>query len=160
MNHVAFRDLYPFKSGGGRRHRNYAIAPSTKGAAAPTFGGPAHRDVRPGMQAQYRLALTSMPVPGLPDVLQVGRVVIHQADGPLWTQRTHVTQKPGWRPTYVKSMDQDVLEVAAGYRLTVCTIDVTVPGDLVVACASGAMSRSQRSRSSSPCLTSESRKKC
>jgi hypothetical protein len=74
-----------------------------------------------------------MPVPGLPDTLHVGRVTIHQADGPLWTQRTHVTQKPGWRPTYVKHMDQNVLEVAAGYRLTICTIDVTLPDDLVAA---------------------------
>jgi hypothetical protein len=30
-------------------------------------------------------------------------------------------------------MDQDVLEVAAGYRLTVCTIHVVVPDDLVTA---------------------------
>jgi hypothetical protein len=74
-----------------------------------------------------------MAVPGLPDELEVGRVVIHQADGPLWTQRTHVVQKPGWRPTFVKHMDQNVLELAAGYRLTICTIEVTVPDDLVVA---------------------------
>jgi hypothetical protein len=30
-------------------------------------------------------------------------------------------------------MDQDVLELAAGYKLTICTIAVTVPDDLVVA---------------------------
>jgi Transposase len=60
-------------------HRNYAIAPSTEGSTAPTFDGPARRDAPPGAQAQYRLALTSMPVPGLPDTLHVGRVTIHQA---------------------------------------------------------------------------------
>jgi hypothetical protein len=128
---MPFRDLYPFKRGEGRRHGNYAIAPSTDGSAAPTFTGPARRDAQPGTRAQYRLALTSMEVPGLPESLRVGRVVIEQADGPLWTQRTHVQQKPGWRPIYVKHMDQDVLELAAGYRLTICTIDVAVPADLV-----------------------------
>jgi len=97
------------------------------------LSGPARRDASPRTPAQYRLALTSMPVPGLPDSLAVGRVVIYQADGPLWTQRTHVTQRPGWRPTYVKHMDQGVVELAAGYRLTICTIDVTVPTDLIVA---------------------------
>lgn len=72
-----------------------------------------------------------MPVPGLPDVVGVGRVEISQTDGPLWTRKTHVLQKPGWRPRYVKHADQGVLEVAAGYRLSVCTINVTVPDDLV-----------------------------
>jgi hypothetical protein len=130
---VAFKDLYPFKRPRIQTQRDYAIAPSTPGSPARTFSGPGRRDAPPGRRAQYRMAFKSMPVPGLPDELQVGRVVMEQASGPVWTQRTHVLQKPGWRPTYLKHMDQDVLAVAAGYRLTVCTLDVTVPDDLATA---------------------------
>lgn len=129
---MAFKDLYPFKRPQGQRRMNYAITPSP-GAGGRTVTGPGRRRAKPGSQAQYRLALTSMPVPGLPAAMRVGRVVMEAADGPVWTQRTHVLQKPGWRPHYVKHMDQDVIEVAAGYRITICTIDVRVPDDLVTA---------------------------
>ena len=130
---MPFWDRYPFKRPLPQRRGNYGIAPSTPGSPRLTFRGPARRAAPPGRRAQYRMALTSMPVPGLPDSLNVGRVGIQQAEGPVWTQRTHVLQKPGWRPTYVKHMDQDVIELAAGYSITVCTIDVVVPADLVTA---------------------------
>ena len=129
---MAFKDLYPFKGPRGQRHRNYAIVPSP-GSSGPTVRGPGRRDAKRGSKAQYRLALTSMRVPGLPAAIRVGRVVLESANGPVWTQRTHVLQKPGWRPTYVKHMDQDVVAVAAGYQLTVCTMAVIVPDDLLTA---------------------------
>jgi hypothetical protein len=129
---VPFHDRYPFKRGEGRRRRNIAIGSSIP-QTGPTIRGPGRQDAPAGSHAQYRLLLTSMPVQGLPEVVTVGRVAIHQADGPVWTQRTHVLQKPGLRPTFLKHMDQGVIELARGYRLTVCTIDVTVPDDTVVA---------------------------
>jgi hypothetical protein len=128
---MAFKDLFPFKRPLDQTRGNYGIAPSVPGSPGPTVKGRRPRETSSGRRGQYRLALTSMRVPGLPDAIQVGRVVIEQAEGPVWTQRTHVLQKPGWRPTYVKHMDQDVIAVAAGYRITVCTIDVTLPEDLI-----------------------------
>lgn len=130
---MAFKDLYPFKRGDAQRRGNYAIAPSTPWPPGPSFSGPMGGEAVPGSRAQYRLALTSMQVKGLPQAIRVGRAVLEWTHGPIWTQRTHVLQKPGWRPTYVKHMDQDTLEVATGYDLTVCTIDVEVPEDLVSA---------------------------
>src|SRR5688500_9759813 len=130
---MPFSDLFPFRERRSQRRANYAIGHSAPGMTSPTSSGPAKPDAPAGTRAQYRLARTSMPVPGLPDEVRVGRVLIHQTDGPIWTQRTHVLQKPGWRPTFLKHMDQGALEVARGYRLTVCTIDVVVPDDLVVA---------------------------
>lgn len=128
---MPFTDLFPFKTRPPARRGDYGIAPSTPGSTRLKFKGRLRSEASPGAEGQYRLALKAMPVPGLPDQVAVGRVAIQQAEGPIWTQRTHVLQQPGWRPTYVKHMDRGVLEVAAGYRLTVCTIDVTVPSDLV-----------------------------
>jgi len=129
---VPFEDRYPFKERPPRRVGNYEIAPSTTGSKGRTVE-PLRLEVPSGSRAQYRLVFTSMPVPGLPDSLAVGRVVLQSAFGPIWTQRTHVLQKPGWRTTYVKHMDRDFVEVAAGYALTICTIEVEVPGELVLA---------------------------
>jgi hypothetical protein len=130
---VPFKDLFPFKRPLDQTRGNYGIAPSVSGSPGRAVKGPRRRDASPGRRGQYRLALTSMPVPGLPDAIHVGRVVIEQAEGPVWTQRTHVLQKPGWRPTYVKHMDQDVIAVGSGYRITVCTIEVTLPEDVITA---------------------------
>jgi len=130
---VGFRDLYPFKRDLAQRRGNYAIAPSTAGSPGATFSGPMRAEAALGEQAQYRLVLAGMQVNGLPETVRVGRVLIEWAHGPVWTQKTHVRQKPGWRVTYIKHMDQDLVEVAAGYDLTVCTMDVDVPQDLVSA---------------------------
>lgn len=80
-----------------------------------------------GRPAIYRMAFAAMPVPGFPADVRVGDARILQTSGPIWTQRTYVLQRPGWRRHYDKTMHQAWLEVGNGLHLTLCVLDVTVP---------------------------------
>jgi hypothetical protein len=81
-----------------------------------------------GLRGYYRLIFKGMAVPGLPDPIVIGNAVIAQTEGPIRTQRTHIRQLPGWRPTFVKEMEHGV-EVGRGHSLTVCQLDVVLsPG--------------------------------
>ena len=99
---MAFEDLFPFKEQ-PPTPREHEIAPSAQVA------GEARRDpLTPdfvGHKAIYRMAFRSMEVPGFPDGLKVGPVDVFQARGPIWTQRTLIQQRPGWRPLFVKTME-------------------------------------------------------
>jgi hypothetical protein len=82
-----------------------------------------------GLSGYYRLIFKGMAVPGLPDPIVIGNAIIAQTDAPIRTQRTHIAQLPGWRPTFVKEMEHGV-EVGRGDCLTVCQLDVVLPPGL------------------------------
>lgn len=130
---MAFEDRFPFRDREPSAIGEHSVTPSTPAEGLPARAS-AFKDRLPiGTTGQYRLVLRGMRVPGLADELCVGRVVLHQTDGPVWTQRTHVVQAPGWRPTYTKAMDRGPVEVADGYRLTIALLDVRLPDDLASA---------------------------
>lgn len=104
------------------------MTPTAQTHAEPHTGDEDLRASIAGQEAEYRLALQSMSVPGLPEELQVGAVRIIQTDGPVWTQTTHITQQPGYRPVYRKWMDHQ--PVGTGYRVTVCLMAVTLTDNL------------------------------
>jgi len=60
--------------------------------------------------------------------LQIGSARVVQTTGQVWTQRTTIRQKPGWRPVYLKTMEY--LPIGTGRWLTVCQLPVTTPLDL------------------------------
>jgi hypothetical protein len=113
---------------GGRIPPNfgeYGRTPSDSTEATPAPPGGAALQ---GRRAWYRVAYSAMPVPGLPEELRIGGAVIVQTPGPIQTQRTDILQRPGWRPHYDKTMHHGWLEVGQGLHLTVCAIEVTIPG--------------------------------
>ena len=79
-----------------------------------------------GSPCLYRLGFQSMVVEGLPEEIRVGRVTIHQTEGPVYTQRTEVSQRPGVRLVFDKTM-RTGLEIGTGLPLTVCQIDEEFP---------------------------------
>jgi hypothetical protein len=83
-----------------------------------------------GRRVVYRLGVQSMVVEGLPDELQVGRVQVHQAIGPVTTQRTEVVQRPGVPLVFDKVMRMG-LQVGHGLPLSVCQIDDTIPSSSI-----------------------------
>lgn len=74
----------------------------------------------------YRLVLTRLAVPGLPDLVRVGDVDVHFAQGPIRTQVTVSRQRPGLPFVFDKHMDRGVL-VAANELLTVAQVRRPVP---------------------------------
>lgn len=103
-------------------------------AVTPTGGGePDVADVEiaaaiEGKRGTYRIAWRAMEIPGFePVVMDDLRLV--QLEGPLLTQRTHIRQMPGASPVFYKRMEH--VAIGVGFILTVCTIDVTVPIDVM-----------------------------
>lgn len=132
---MEFDDLFPFPRFEPIDIGEHSIAPSgsrphTGATGDITRLGPMAESARPGDRGQFRLAMASMEVPGLPPAVRVGRVTVHQVEGPIQTQKTHVHQRPGWRTRFTKSMEHGQLEVGAGYRLTVATLEVEITEDL------------------------------
>jgi hypothetical protein len=123
-----FEDRLPFKETEPDDIRHVGITPSAAEQLGTVTGDAAERAALEGRPAEYRLIFQSMPVPGLPDEVRVGAVRIFQTDGPVWSQRTHIVQRPGWRPVYQKWMEHS--PVGAGYRLTVCLLPVTLSEDM------------------------------
>lgn len=130
---MGFKDLFPFKYRPPDKRREHEIAETSVVATREPLRPGAKRHAFEGRRGYFRLAFKAMAVPGFPDEVRVGAASISQTPGPIWTQRTHVLQRPGWRPVYVKDMDQGLLEVGEGYHLTVCQLDVTIPRDLAQA---------------------------
>ncbi len=127
---MAFKDLFPFKTQPPDETGEFEVAPtSSVSKRAPLRPGAGPNEFE-GRRAYFRLAFKAMPVPGFPDEIRVGAATVAQTPGPIWTQRTHVLQRPGWRPVYLKDVEQGLLEVGEGYHLTVCQLEVTVPRDL------------------------------
>lgn len=127
---MGFRDLFPFKSQAPDETGELEIAPTAVVARRAPLRPDAAGQEFEGRRAFFRLAFKAMPVPGFPEEVAIGTATVSQTEGPLWTQRTHVLQRPGWRPVFLKQMEQGVLEVGEGYTLTVCQLEVTVPYDL------------------------------
>lgn len=123
-----YDDPLPFKGRPPDEVRHVGISPSAAEELGVTTGDRDERSAMEGRSGTYRLVFQSMPVPGLPDEVHIGQVRIRQMDGPLWTQRTHITQQPGWRPIYEKWMEHR--PVGAGYRLTVCTLPVLLASNM------------------------------
>jgi hypothetical protein len=123
-----FEDRLPFKDRAPDEVHHAGISPTAEPAAEMRTADPEQRLSLVGRPAEYRLMFRSMLVPGLPDEVQVGRVRIVQADGPIWTQQTHIVQQPGWRPVYRKWMEH--IPVGAGYRVTVCILPVELTENL------------------------------
>ena len=127
---MAFRDRFPFKTRSPDERRQHEIAETSVVAKSAPLRSGVKSHAFEDRRGHFRLAFKAMPVPGFPAEVRVGTASITQTPGPIWTQRTHVLQRPGWRPVYVKSMDQGMLEVGDGYHLTVCQLEVTIPRDL------------------------------
>jgi hypothetical protein len=104
------------------------MTPTAAEQRGTVTGDPDERAALEGSPAEYRLMFQSMRVPGLPERLTVGRVRIFQTDGPIWSQRTHIVQRPGWRPVYEKWMEH--APVGVGYRVTVCELPVTLSSNM------------------------------
>lgn len=121
-NAESYQDPMPFKERGPDVVRHLGMTPSAAEGRGPRTGDPERRKALAGRRGEYRLVFQSMPVPGLPEQLAIGRVLIQQTDGPVWSQWTHIVQRPGWRPVYEKWMEHR--PVGVGYRLTVCTLAV------------------------------------
>lgn len=85
-----------------------------------------------GHRVLYRVAFAAMSVEGFPTSLQIGRVNVHQAVGPLTTQRTTVVQRPGNRLVFEKTLHDKVV-VADSVPLTVFTIADLMPEDIAAA---------------------------
>jgi len=124
----AFEDKLPFKDRGPDEIGHFGISPTAADELGTITGDRRERESVSGRPAEYRLILQSMRVPGLPERVDVGRVRVFQVDGPLWTQRTHIVQRPGWRPVYEKWMEHS--PVGAGYRLTVAVLPVTLAAEM------------------------------
>lgn len=127
---MGFRDLFPFKGQPPDETGELEIAPTSTVTKRAPLRADAPGQEFEGRRALLRLAFKAMPVPGFPAEVAIGAAAVSQTQGPLWTQRTHVLQRPGWRPVFLKQMEQGVLEVGEGYTLTVCQLEVTVPRDL------------------------------
>lgn len=125
---MAFQDRLPFKDRPPDEVHHLGMTPTAQDEVGPRTGDPAQRASLAGREAEYRLVFQSMPLPGLPDEVQVGGVQIVQTDGPVWSQRTHIVQRPGYRPVYRKWMEH--APVGKGYRLTVCLLPVTLTENL------------------------------
>jgi hypothetical protein len=113
---------------GGRIPPNfgdYGRTPTNAPAGTPA---PSGWTALQGRRAWYRLAYAAMLVRGLPEQVRIGGAVIMQTPGPIHTQRTDILQRPGWRPHYDKTMHHGWLEVGQGLQLTLCAIEVTIPG--------------------------------
>jgi hypothetical protein len=127
---VPFEDYFPFKTRPPDGRGEVEIAPTSAVTKRAPLRPEAPLTGYEGRSAYYRLAFKAMPVPGFPTEVRVGNTTLSQTPGPIWTQRTHVLQRPGWRPVFLKHMDQGVLEVGEGYHLTICQLAVTIPNDL------------------------------
>jgi hypothetical protein len=124
---LPFEDLFPFKERPPDERYEHEIAPSAQVApGAPTRTPPPSGLI--GHSGLYRMAFRAMEVPGFPDNLRIGPAELVQARGPIWTQRTHIRQQPGWRPVYLKKMEH--LQLGDGEWLTICQLPVTIPDDV------------------------------
>jgi hypothetical protein len=124
---MPFEDLFPFKERPPTERYEREIAPSAH--VAP--GAPARPTPPPGFvghRALYRMAFRGMEVPGFPEHLRLGPAEVVQAPGPIWTQRTTIRQRPGWRPVYLKKMEH--ISVGDGVWLTICQHSLVIPDDL------------------------------
>lgn len=71
------------------------------------------------------------PVSGFPDCLRVGPVTVYQTAGPIRTQQTYVTQLPGDRLVFHKTMHNH--DVGRGRFVTVALRPSRVPPDILEA---------------------------
>jgi hypothetical protein len=105
------------------------------GAASSNPEGPEldQLPVLAGRPAIYRVAFAAMPLKGLPESVQIGRVKILQTPGPIFTQDTYIIQRPGWRPHFDKTMHLAYLEVGEGLHLTLGELAVHLPTEQHIA---------------------------
>lgn len=79
-----------------------------------------------GLPVLYRTVFQSMEVEGLPEQLQVGKVMLLQTQGPLVTRRVDIAQRPEARLIWDKTVYQGLL-LGAGIPLTACHLPVVLP---------------------------------
>jgi len=123
---LPFEDRFPAESPSSPVELAIGSTTDVEGARtdrphAPTTGIERH-------PALYRLGFKAVEVPGFPDAVRIGAATVAQTPGPVRTQRTHIAQRPGWRPRFIKAMDH----VEVGHRdwLTICQLEVRVPADV------------------------------
>jgi len=110
---MSFRDLYPHRSGEADDFEDEVSG------QMPDYSG---------RKVVYRLGFQSMEIDGMPDCIELGRVAIHQVDGPVLTQRTWASQRAGVPLVFDKHMETGI-EVGRGLRLSICQITgELVPG--------------------------------
>lgn len=95
--------------------------------SSPTTRAPSPQAIV-GRSALFRIAFAAMEIPGFPaDGALVGRVRLYQTPGPIWTQRTFVKQRPGWRLRFDKTMHAGWIAMGDDLHITLCALEVTVP---------------------------------
>lgn len=77
----------------------------------------------------YRLVLTRLAVPGLPDCVKVGDVEVHLVEGPVRTQVTASRQRAGLPFVFDKHMRREVL-VGQNELLTIGQMRRSIPPDV------------------------------
>jgi hypothetical protein len=79
-----------------------------------------------GYRTLYRIAFQSMEVEGLPEQLQLGRVMLLQTTGPVMTRHTDIVQRPQARLVWDKTI-YEVVFMGTGLPVTVCHLPVVLP---------------------------------